>query len=221
VLGVVYALCVAVLAGAGLLGLAIERPYEYFTHDPIQAIQVVGPCVGPECILAGTLSNIGVILWIATGAVLLFTASLLARFSRPLGRSPYLWFGMFTLLLGIDDMFVIHEYAREWGGAVGLGELRLITLYGLAFLLLVVAFRSFVAQTTFWLLPVAGAFFASSVFFDFVFHDWDLLEDGPKLFGIGTWAVFFVGTALADARHVLARGTGSDDRQRTGEIAAA
>jgi hypothetical protein len=199
-LGFVYAGCVGVVILSVLFGELIDRPIAYFTHDPIQVAEVVGQCDGAECTVAGLMSNVGVILWICAAVAALLTAAVRSAAGEPLRRSPYLAFGLLTAVLAVDDLFAIHEFSEEWGGRFGLGELRLLTLYALLLVALLVVFRGFLARTSFWLVPVAGVFYGVSIFFDFVFHDRNLVEDGSKLFGVATWALFLVGTAFQELR---------------------
>jgi hypothetical protein len=199
-LAFVYAGCFAVIGLSALAGRLLDRPIAYFTHDPIQVHDVVGPCDGAECSVAGLMSNVGVVIWITAAAVALFTAALRAAAGERLRTSPYLAFGALTAVLAVDDLFAIHEFSREWGGRFGVGELRLLTLYALTLLALLVVFRGFLARTSFWLVPLAGVFYAASIFFDFVLHTWNLAEDGSKLFGVATWAFFLVGTAFQELR---------------------
>jgi hypothetical protein len=199
-LALVYGVCLAIIALSAAIGRLIDRPIRYFTHDPIQVIEVVRPCSGSECMAAGLMSNVGVIVWITGAAVLLFTGALLSAAGAPALRSPYLWFGAFTGWLAVDDMFVVHEFAREWGAAVSLGELRLLAVYALAFSGLIAVFRRFLARTSWWLIPVAGLWYLISIFTDTVFHTWDLVEDGSKLFGVATWVFYLVGTAFQELR---------------------
>jgi hypothetical protein len=199
-LALVYAGCVGVIVLSVIAGRLIDRPIAYFTHDPIQVADVVGQCDGAECSLAGLMSNVGVILWISAAAVTLLTAGMLSAAGESLRRSPYLAFGVLTAVLAVDDLFAIHEYSREWGGRVGLGELRLLTLYALAMAVLLVVFRGFLARTSVWLVPLAGVFYGVSIFSDFVLHTRNLVEDGSKLFGVATWALFLVGTAFQELR---------------------
>jgi len=199
-LAVVYAGCAAVVLLSVVAGELIDRPIAYFTHDPIQVSEVVGQCDGAECTLAGLMSNVGVILWVGAAAIVLLTAGLLSAAGEALLRSPYLAFGVFTAVLAVDDLLAIHEFSREWGGRVGLGELRLLTLYALALAVLLFVFRDFLARTTFWLIPLAGVFYGVSIASDFILHTRNLVEDGSKLFGVATWTFFLVGTAFQQLR---------------------
>lgn len=53
---------------------------------------------------AGLISNLGVALWLVTGWVLLFTSSLTTS-----NRRQWLWPGLLSLLLGMDDGLMLHE----------------------------------------------------------------------------------------------------------------
>jgi len=57
----------------------------------------------------GLVSNLGYLLWMATAAICLFTAC--SEVSRPRGRERELLLagGLFSLLLCLDDMFLLHD----------------------------------------------------------------------------------------------------------------
>ena len=58
----------------------------------------------------GMLSNWGVILWTATAVICLFSAVLLKQQKAPhTTRRFFVASGIFSLLLGIDDLYMLHD----------------------------------------------------------------------------------------------------------------
>jgi hypothetical protein len=62
----------------------------------------------------GLFSNLGVVLWTATAAICLFAASELTGAQNLQARHFLLYAGLFTMLLMLDDLFMLHEnYADD------------------------------------------------------------------------------------------------------------
>jgi hypothetical protein len=142
----------------------------------------------------GLLSNAGVLLWCAAAVTCLFAATLTA--DRRLR-----WFlvasGLLTALLGLDDLFVLHE--TVFPVHLGVHERLVVGVYGIAALAYLIAFYRIILQTDFLLLAVAGFFFAWSLSLDFRF--WfrtpfdEVLDDGLKLIGIANWCAYYIRTS--------------------------
>ena len=146
----------------------------------------------------GMASNIGVILWTATMTVCLFGWSILRHSQEQKRFSAFLLYsGLLTLLLMLDDFFLLHEavfnvYFGVPEKGFYLAYLGLV-LYGGA------AFRKCILKTEYLILLIALGFFGLSIFTDAIQYRiepiigfWRILfEDGFKLLGIVSWLGYF------------------------------
>ena len=164
----------------------------------------------------GLFSNLGVVLWTAAAAICLFAASELSGAPNRQARQFLLYAGLFTLLLMLDDLFMLHE---NFGDDIiyvfyGMGLLyymiryfRLILrldavlfaltipLFGNAVLLDVAPWRLLPGQG----IEVPEAIASSPIERDELRHLGRelryLLEDGFKSIGICCWAAFHIRAA--------------------------
>lgn len=151
----------------------------------------------------GWLSNLGGALWFGSAAVLLFTASLLAGPERP----PLLVFGALTLVLGFDDVFLLHEGVLPFLGLPG--EL-LVAAYGIGLAVWLFYWRDAIARSRWGLLVAAAFCLGLSVGLDLAYEYLGLAsravlvaEDAIKLTGIMFWAAYGVGFAYSAATRAL------------------
>ncbi len=162
------------------------------TRDPTAVLQV-----SP---FTGLLSNIGVLLWCAAAAVLLFSAALLH--GKGAVRNELLFFlsaAGITLAVLIDDLFRLHDYIFPY-----LLHIRGEVFYALYFLALSAFLGRFrgtlVKSGIFDRLAQALVFLGLSVVLDAFFDSgrpWHfLIEDGFKFLGIVSWAAFMTGISL-------------------------
>lgn len=95
-------------------------PMSRFTQDPA-AIADMNP-------LNGVISNLGILYWAAAASVSLFTALMLLAVSSRQGWGQFfLFFGLFTTLLLLDDLFMLHE--RIFPLVFGIGEKIVLGIY--------------------------------------------------------------------------------------------
>jgi len=175
-------------------------PYEVLSRDLFQ--------VTAAAAYTALLSNLGVALWLAAGAVALFAAAALKH--RPWEARPLLWAGLLSLWLCLDDFLMLHEaMGRRLGGSTSL----LIVLEGIAGIVWLIRCRRWLVRTEWRLLVMAGAAWSVSLAFDFI-HDelparitagvpevlMYFAEDMPKLIGITVWAWFVASEALRAVR---------------------
>lgn len=151
----------------------------------------------------GSLSMLGVILWAMTAAICLFVAPRPAEGDPDL-RRLLLVSGIFTLVLMADDAFLFHDdILPRYAGISG-------DLYGVAYVVAMavylLALRSVLARTNYLLLGVALVLFGISAVTDVGssrLHEFvpaaivEIVEDGTKLVGIGTWLAYFVSVGRA------------------------
>ena len=221
--GKVYAiaLLVPVLAMAAALWAGLA-PTEML-RDPIM---VAGGEEGEFYL--GLFSNLGVVLWTATAAICLFVGSDSSGVPDRQARHFLLYAGVFTLLMMLDDLFMLHEnYAEN----------IVYVFYGMGLLYYVVRFFPLILRLDVVLFALAIPLFGNAVLLDLA--PWRLLpgegievpqaiassplerdavrhfgrelryllEDGGKFVGICCWAAFHIRAAK-----LLRRGCAPDGK---------
>ena len=144
----------------------------------------------------GLISNLGYLLWMASAAIALFAASNLAQ-----GRQRALLFsgGLFSLLLALDDMFLLHD--RYISANV------LYLAYVVFALLILFRFSDLVITSGALAFLVAVVCLGGSILIDklqmLVMGQYDtvqLVEEGLKFTGIACWLLFWWQTAAHAAK---------------------
>jgi hypothetical protein len=148
----------------------------------------------------GLFSNIGICLWVATGAILLFSAAILSNADKLSKYSNFfLSFGSLTLLLAIDDFFLLHERVFPW--YLKVSEKITFMIYGIIVLYLIFRFRKIILQNNFKIFITAILFLSLSIAVDlslstdsflFKVEDTYFFEDSLKLIGIVSWCFYFI-----------------------------
>jgi hypothetical protein len=157
--GTVYlmALLVPVLAMAAALWAGLT-PTEML-RDPIMAAG------GDQSeFYLGLFSNLGVVVWTATAAICLFAGSELSDATNRRARHFLLYAGLFTLLLMLDDLFMLHE---------NYGDRLLYVLYAIGLLYYVIRFFGLILGLDVVLFALAVPLFGSAVLLDLA--PWRLL----------------------------------------------
>lgn len=156
----------------------------FLTRDP-NAI-----CGNPY--YAGFISQFGIFFWAGAAVICLFTYYLLIKQSIKSEMQPLLLFaGIFTLFLGADDVFQLHD---GFFPHIGISEKLVLVCYASLMVYFLLRFRALILKTNFLLLLMALFFFGLSLIVDVLWlfqsirH---LLEDGFKLMGIVAWAFYF------------------------------
>lgn len=158
-------------------------PYSDLTRD-ITSIAKVPPYVG-------FFSQLGIIFWIATSTLCLFSASATAKKHNEMKRLLYLS-GLFTLLLGFDDMFQFHEQIVPY--LFGVSEKVVFAIYGILVISFLIKFYAILFKTDYILLLLAFSFLGLSVLMDVIPTpglDPSLYENGSKMVGIVSWFFYF------------------------------
>ena len=188
-LAVLYLAATGVFAGIVIVRLTTDISLSYFVRDPAS--------LAGERAYFGMISNLGIVLWAAAAAVSLFTYVVLRRDGDGRQRAHFFLFaGLLTLLLLLDDLFLFHENIKR---ETVLPESLLYAVYGALFLLFIRAYMPLLLETEYALMLLAGGFFAFSTAYDIAVGAWradDLFEDGAKFFGILTWCAYLTRTAL-------------------------
>lgn len=177
------------LAGYVVARVAGFRP-DHLTRDTVN-LTGARPYIG-------LFSMAGVMLWIASAALLLTTGAAVGDDARR--RSFLLWFGGALAFLAVDDGFVLHD--RVLKQQLGLRETVTLPVYLLAILVILACYRDVVrALGHVVVLQVAGLWFAGSLLLDRRPHAWnavgprgtiEFVEDGLKVVGLAVmlgWAV--------------------------------
>lgn len=158
--------------------------------------------LGKMPIYYGALSQVGLLLWSATTTICFFTYFYLKSYAPHRSESLrfLLYFGILTLYLLLDDTFLLHE--EFFSDYLNIPEkVILVLLMGFTVGFAYFNFKE-ILQNELGLFALAGLLFGSSLFLDVIadriFDDFflfekieHLLEDGAKMAGIVTWAVYF------------------------------
>ncbi len=180
-----YSLLTLLLGFAYISGNLLNLPIEHMTGDPAM-VYGAHP-------FTGLISNVSVLLWSVTASVCLFSYLVLKN-RHPSGKLHFLLSsGLITTMLCLDDLFMLHEAVFPW-------HLRIPqNLVYVGYILAVGGYLTYYAkhifQSEYILLLVALVFLGLSMAGDLVLPQEGVayfIEDALKLFGIGTWLLFFV-----------------------------
>ncbi len=185
------------------LGLQQVVPPDLLLRD-VNA-QAHDPSMGSH-FFRGAFTNLGILLWWAAATVSAFTYFLLHRLFHTevyaeSAKAFFLYMALFTALLTLDDLFMLHE--EVFPVHLGVPELAVYAAYG-ALTAGLIHFVHFLVRTDFLVLMLALGFFAFSMLIDegmlrFLLRipgRLDLLiEDTMKMLGIVCWLVFLLRTA--------------------------
>lgn len=168
---------------------AWDAPMGTLTQDPLFRRPVY----------TGLLSQAGILLWAAAAGICFLTGSALAvRNAAPAIRHFFLAAGALTLLLGLDDAFMLHDVVLP--DYLGIAEEPVYAVYGGLIVLFMVVFRGRILASSYGILAIAAVFFGLSVVADLgVLRGSEpfLLEDGTKIVGIVSWLTYFFAEARA------------------------
>jgi hypothetical protein len=151
--------------------------------------------------LIGVVSNVGILLWCATAVICLFSRSLLRQHGLHAEARFLLWAGLMTIVLLVDDLFMIHEYIAPLHFHVN--EKVVLASYACATGAYLLSHRRLILAANYQLLAAAMVLFTGSMLVDFADGTgwWNLAEDGCKVLGIASWLGYHAGRA----RHWLTR----------------
>ena len=147
----------------------------------------------------GALSNLGILLWSATAAIMLFSAYHLYKntVQRRAALMTFL-FGCLTAMLCLDDTYQFHE--KAFSGIIYVPE-ELIYLFYLTCIVVIATVCRVVVVTTPYIVGLAAmAFFGTSILIDELnlpsgIHD-AFIEDSFKFVGIALWTVYHYRSAF-------------------------
>lgn len=189
-----YAGASALLAAVAVHAALSDTPAYLFTRDPA-AIHEADPFLG-------AVSNLGIVLWAFAAGIALFAfRALRGTVGAAEPRALFASFGVFTLWLLLDDLFMLHE--RVLPDEAGIPQPLIVALYALTACGLIARYRAVVAASDYRPLALALLLFGCSVGVDQgpgAWHAWPglaLVEDGAKLLGIVSWLAWVDATAAA------------------------
>lgn len=153
----------------------------------------------------GYLSNLGMFLWGITTGAAIFTGCFLRHF-RSSSAGFLLATGMLTLLLYVDDLFLIHDGLAP--ATIKRGDKTLFLVYGLCSLGWLWTYRRNVLASPWISLLLSIGCFAIALICDIeVFQlPGDLhyvLEDGFKLLGIAAWTGYVIPVCWIELARLL------------------
>lgn len=186
-----YLAALLLIAATVVFSNVRQLPFEYFSRDPASTTESHS--------LIGLISNVGILLWCASATACLFSAAVLwgARASHKTIRAMF-WAGVITVVLLIDDLFLLHE--NIYPGMIGVNEHLVFIFYGVMLLVYFTIFLDVLRRANFHILLICIFCFGSSVLID-LFPDEvqalaekstrHILEDGTKFLGIVSWFGYY------------------------------
>ncbi len=167
------------------------------TRDPIATFDAP--------LYTGLLSNLGILLWITTGGICIFSYFVLSKQLHKISIF-LLYTGILTVFLTFDDLFQLHEivfpqyfHIPQKGVFIG---------YALMMILYLVYFKKIILETDYLVFGAAIMFFNFSIVFDQIpsniFTNHHLFEDGFKLLGIVSWFIYFTKLCVANLKQAIA-----------------
>ena len=191
----IWAALGVVLGAAVTARVHFDIPWQHIIGDPA--------AVTGSPFYVGFVSNVGALLWAAGATIFLF--SFHVHRSRG-GDAEWgrflLCSGLFVGLLGLDDLFMLHEEA--FPEYLSISQLLVVASYAGLAALYVARFAAVIAQTAYPVFVVAIAMLAASVALDQIQDHFSIAfvgsafcEDAAKLLGIGTWLSYAMHTSAA------------------------
>jgi hypothetical protein len=169
-----YGISIEVLSSAGFTLKDIVR-------DPAQQ-------TGQSSFL-GFISNVGVWMWICSGAICLFSASIGGIADQQKLKELLILIGLFSLLLAVDDFFLLHDRY--------LPQKPVFLFYAVFALTLMVRYFRRIMEIEGFAFLSAGGLLALSIYVDLnqrrIPFDYALVqtaEEGFKFVGAASWLYF-------------------------------
>lgn len=184
---------VALITAVSTLLLGIVLSLHTWGNIPISDLTRDVAAIGQLSAHAGFISQIGLFCWAASATVCFFSAAVLPiqGMNYRKVRQFLIASGLLTLVLGLDDAFLLHESVFP---QLGIQSEVVYASYGGFLLFYLFRFYSTIFKTDYVLITMALVFFSASIGVDMLeLHGQQafLLEDGAKLVGIISWLVYF------------------------------
>ena len=189
---------IIILAFIAIMNLFFGVPVTALMRD-VAAIAKINP-------FYGVISELGLYLWCATGAICIFASVLIGKKQRNKAASFLCYSGFLAFYLMIDDAFLLHEHVLP--KYLNITEIFVYCILGSTVICYLIIYRDFILKTTNYMLLVFALILLSlSVFFDtiglYFFPTSQLqffVEDGCKWLGIATYCSYYINTALLHVR---------------------
>ena len=161
-----------------------------FTRDPAQVLD--------GKFYVGIISNVGLLFWMATLSITIFTAVILMK-NQKIDKRQYrflFYSSLLTFFLLTDDLLLLHDHV--FPVLLGLPEMLIYALYITFIISFAVYFYKTLLASNFFLFVLAGFFMGLSIGIDII-GDFIivpahfLFEDGFKFCGIIAWFLYFSG----------------------------
>ena len=184
----VYLPLLGLLFVVGIIALTTPFEISSILRDTT-AVAQVPPYVG-------ALSNLGILMWCGAASACLLTYATLRKSSRQERvRRFFLWCGILSGVLMIDDAFLLHENIAK---NINLPSVVTFAVYGISLIVIIASYWRFFVNSDFIVLFLGMGFFAASVLIDvghdllsFRFYYSSFSEDVFKLLGIAGWLSYF------------------------------
>ncbi len=187
-IGIIAIIGVVTLGGVVLTQVATAIPVRHLLSDPWALVSLP--------IYAGLISNLGVLGWAAATAICLFSFIVIDP-GRGQERLFLLRAALLSGFLCLDDLFGLHERALP---RLGVPELVVYGFIGAAALTHFALSLAPIRRSQWWILAVAMAFFAFSLFVEVLVHEppeeslLRVAEEGGKFMGIVAWLLYHTDT---------------------------
>jgi hypothetical protein len=186
ILVIIFAITLMVLSLVIKLGLDHNIRLNYFTKDPTQIMGAP--------FYVGLFSNVGILLWCGSVIICFFARSLMPATEKEKTMRLFLLFsGFVTMLLMLDDLFLLHE--EVFPTYFGIPEKGVFVIYSNILLLYAIIFRETILKTEYLLLGFGFFLVGASTFVKRIpmpIPEDTFLEDAVKLFGIICWFTYFL-----------------------------
>jgi len=150
----------------------------------------------------GIISNIRIIIWCATSAILLFSARISSERKRPEQQTLFFFFsGLLSLLLLLDDFFMLHDSIFPY--FFNIDEIFFYSFYALSIIALFYFYHELILNSdyvffifAFILLALSGVFdFASEHGYKLLNYSLGLIQEWLKFLGVIAWFAYFIRTS--------------------------
>ena len=183
---IIFAATMVVLTVVILVGLQYKVQLNYFTKDPVQIM-------GAPFYL-GFFSNIGILLWCSSAVICFFVRPFIPKIIENKSTRLFLLFsGLVTLLLMMDDLFLLHE--EVFPKYLGIPEKGVFVIYSNILLLYALLFRESIFKSDYLILGLSFFLIGGATLIKRIpmpIPEDSFLEDAVKLLGIICWFTYFL-----------------------------
>jgi hypothetical protein len=188
---IIFAATLVVLSIVILIGLNNNIQLNYFTKDPVQIM-------GAPFYL-GLFSNIGILFWCGSAVICFYSKTFVPKTKEFKSIRLFLLFsGITTLILMLDDLFLLHE--EVFPNYIGIPEKGVYVIYINMLILYALLFRERILKSDYLILGLAFFLIGGSTLIKQIpmpIPEDSFLEDAVKLLGIICWFTYFLRTGFA------------------------